>query len=248
MTDAGNSKPQAPVRRGTERQRAYETLKSAILNGVLQRGERLSEVRVMRDFDLGRTPLREAFNRLEREGLVASEPNIGYSVANLDIDDVCDLLIVREGLDGIAAEIAATVATPADLDRLRAVMAEIEALATRTQRDAETYARELELGLLVHEMILEITGNRALSEFSERVYDQLRLALWLEVRWIDVSADTVTEHRAIIDALIARDPVAAAQAARAHVRSSRDNMQTLKKVHDLRRSDGRRLPVSKGKA
>jgi DNA-binding GntR family transcriptional regulator len=149
------------------REKAYRTLKQGILHGQLRRGERLSEARLMREFDIGRTPLREALNRLEREGLVVSQPNSGYSVANLDIDAVCDLLVVREGLDALAAEIAVETATEDDLRRLAAVMEEIEALDRVHERTPEVYARELELGLKVHEVILDMTRNPALREITQ---------------------------------------------------------------------------------
>ncbi|MEJ2123010.1 MAG: gamma-glutamyltransferase, partial [Alphaproteobacteria bacterium] len=184
--------------RGTLRQRAYDTLKANILNGNLRRGERLSETRLMQEFDIGRTPVREALNQLEREGLVVGRPNSGYSVANFDMEAVCDLLVVREGLDAIAAELAAEVATDSDFERLQGVMSEIEALDSAHTRSPETYAKELELGLKVHEVIAEATGNGPLIEIIRRVYDQLRVALWLEVLWIDVWKDAIEEHRAIV--------------------------------------------------
>lgn len=232
-----------PTPHGMLREKAYRSLRTGILHGQLRRGERLSEARLMREFDIGRTPLREALNRLEREGLVVSQPNSGYSVANLDIDAVCDLLVVREGLDALAAEIAVETATKDDMARLAAVMEDIEALDRVHSRTPEVYARELELGIKVHEVILSMTRNKALEEITRRVYDQLRLALWVEVRWIDQWKLAVEEHRAIVTAVMARDAHAAVAAARAHVRSSRDNMQIIRQINQVRRDDGQRAPM-----
>ncbi|WP_375259205.1 GntR family transcriptional regulator [Citreimonas sp.] len=234
----------APKKRGILREKAFSALKAAILNGDVQRGERLSEARLMRDFDIGRTPLREALNRLEREGLVVSQPNSGYSVANLDIDAVCDLLVVRAGLDAMAAEIAVETATDDDLCALSGVMDEIDALDRAHERTPDVYARELELGLKVHEVILAATRNAALIEITQRIYDQLRLALWVEVRWVDQWALAVAEHRAIVDAMLARDAPAAMAAARAHVESSRRNMLMIRDINSARRNPGGRVPLS----
>ncbi|WP_417743402.1 GntR family transcriptional regulator [Salipiger sp.] len=233
----------APKRRGGLREKAFQTLKESILGGDLHRGERLSEARLMRDFGIGRTPLREALNRLEREGLVVSQPNSGYSVANLDVDAVCELLVVREGLDAMAAEIATETATEAELEALAGVMAEIDALDRIHDRTPDVYARELELGLKVHEVILAATHNAALIEITRRVYDQLRLGLWIEVRWIDQWTMAVAEHRAIVEAMLDRDAPRATQAARAHVRSSQRNMQVIRDVSSFRRNTGTRLSV-----
>jgi DNA-binding GntR family transcriptional regulator len=225
------------------REKAYLTLKDSILHGQLKRGERLSEARLMREFNIGRTPLREALNLLEREGLVVSQPNSGYSVANLDIDAVCDLLVVREGLDALAAEIAVETATEEDMSKLADVMQEIEALDRVHTRTPDVYAQELELGLKVHEVILGMTRNDALKEITQRVYDQLRLALWVEVRWIDQWKLAVEEHRAIVAAILARDAKGAVEAARAHIRSSRENMQIIRQINKVRRGDGQRAPT-----
>jgi len=235
----------APKKRGVLREKAFLTLKDAILTGSLQRGERLSEARLIQEFGIGRTPLREALNRLEREGLVVSQPNSGYSVANLDVDAVCDLLVVREGLDAMAAEIATETATDAELQALARVMNDIDDLDRAHERTPEVYARELELGLEVHEVILSATHNAPLIEITRRVYDQLRLALWVEVRWIDQWTMAVAEHRAIVEAMLDRDALRAVAAARAHVRSSRHNMQLIREVSDLRRSRGSRIPVNR---
>ncbi|MEJ2002607.1 MAG: GntR family transcriptional regulator, partial [Maritimibacter sp.] len=110
-TEPRSATAASPKKRGILREKAFLTLKDAILTGSLHRGEHLSEARLIREFGIGRTPLREALNRLEREGLVVSQPNSGCSVANLDVDAVCDLLVVREGLDAMAAEIAVKTAT-----------------------------------------------------------------------------------------------------------------------------------------
>ncbi len=233
----------AGKKRGVLREKAFLALKDAILHGSLQRGERLSEARLIREFGIGRTPLREALNRLEREGLVVSQPNSGFSVANLDVDTVCELLVVREGLDAMAAEIATETATDEELRGLSRVMDDIDELDRAHERTPDVYARELELGLEVHEVILAATHNAPLIEITQRVYDQLRLALWVEVRWIDQWTMAVTEHRDIVEAMLARDAPRAVKAARAHVRSSRRNMQMIREVSAHRRDRGSRIPV-----
>lgn len=231
-----------PVKRGSLRQRAYDQLKQMILSGALHPGERLSEARLSAALGVSRTPLREALMRLETEGLVIGKPNSGYVVVQLDIETVRDLLVVREGLDGYAAELAAGMATSADLDRLRGVMGQIEELGRTRTRAPEHVARELELGLKVHEVIVAATGNRILREMTTRIYEQLRTALWLEVLWIDLWDEAVAEHRAIVEAIIARDGRRACEAARKHVRASIDNISRIQDIQLHRRRAGGLLP------
>lgn len=109
-------------------------------------------------------------------------------------------------------------------------MAEIDELVSHHSNIPEVMARDLERGLKVHEVILAATRIAALIEITQRVYDQLKLALWVEVRWIDQWTEAVAEHRAIIDAMLARDTPRAVEAARAHVQMSRKNMQLIRDI------------------
>jgi DNA-binding FadR family transcriptional regulator len=92
-------------------------------------------------------------------------------------------------------------------------------------------------------VILDMTRNTALREITQRVYDQLRLALWVEVRWLDQWKIALEEHRAIVTAVMSRDKCAAVAAARAHIRSSRENMQIIRQINQVRREDGQRAPM-----
>src|SRR3546814_13462101 len=74
---------------------------------------------------------------------------------------------------------------------------------------------------------------------TRRVYEQLQRALWLEVLWIDLSGEAVEEHRAIVDAVLARDGKRACEAARRHVRCSPNNMSTTQNVYLHRGEIGR---------
>jgi DNA-binding GntR family transcriptional regulator len=217
------------------RQKTYGDLKEMILSGRLRPAERLSESRLAELLGVSRTPLREALMKLEEEGLVIGRRNLGYTVVDLDVTAVCNLLVVREALDACAAELACTAATEADLQRIRDLIAQmVELNKTRKSKPADAI-RDLELGLRIHEVIAEATRNDALIKVSGQIYQQLRLALWLEVLWVDWEDVGLGEHLAIADALMARDAVAAGMAARLHVRSSLRNMAKVQEIYDHRR-------------
>jgi DNA-binding GntR family transcriptional regulator len=96
-------------------------------------------------------------------------------------------------------------------------------------------ARQLELGLKVHEVIVAATRNSALQEMTRRLYEQLRVALWLEVLWLDSWGPAVEQHRAIVEAVVARDVPRAVGAAREHVRDSLRNMARIERLYEERR-------------
>jgi DNA-binding GntR family transcriptional regulator len=220
---------------GALRRHAYEVLKGMILSSAFHPGERLSESRLSQLIDVSRTPLREALMLLEAEGLVVGRQNSGYSVVHFEPQAIRDLLVAREGLDGYVAEIACRTATDEDMARLEAVMAEIEEIDRRKGSAPPDTARQLELGLKVHEVIVSATRNAALQEMTRRLYEQLRAALWLEVLWLDSWADAVEQHRAIVEAVVARDVPRAVEAAREHVRDSLRNMARVERLYEERR-------------
>lgn len=233
--EIGSATKTSHIGGGTLRRHAYEALKGMILSAAFHPGERLSEVRLSQLIGVSRTPLREALMLLEAEGLVIGRLNSGYSVVHFEPDAIRDLLVAREGLDAYAAEIACRTATDVDLERLKAVMAEIEELDQRHGGGAQDAARELELGLGIHEVIVAATHNAALQEMTRRLYEQLRVALWLEVLWIDSWDDSVEQHRAIVEAIVARDISRATEAAREHIQDSLRNMARIERLYEERR-------------
>jgi DNA-binding GntR family transcriptional regulator len=220
---------------GALRRHAYDVLKGMILSSAFHPGERLSEVRLSQLIGVSRTPLREALMLLEAEGLVIGRQNSGYSVVHFEPEAIRNLLVAREGLDAYVAEVACRTATDGDLERLKAVMAEIEAIDQRQDNEFREPARELELGLKVHEVIVSATRNPALQDMTRRLYEQLRVALWLEVLWIDSWDDAVEQHREIIEAVVARDVPRAVEAAREHIRDSLRNMARVERLYEERR-------------
>lgn len=220
---------------GALRRHAYDALKGMILSSAFHPGERLSEVRLSQLIGVSRTPLREALMLLEAEGLVIGRQNSGYSVIHLEPEAIRDLLVAREGLDSYVAEVACRTATEEDLERLKAVMAEIEEVDRQQDSDSRDPARELELGLKVHEVIVAATRNPALQDMTRRLYEQLRVALWLEVLWIDSWGPAVEQHREIVEAIIARDVPRAVAAAREHIQDSLRNMARIERLYEERR-------------
>jgi DNA-binding GntR family transcriptional regulator len=217
------------------RQKTYLELKDLILTGQLKPAERVSESRLAARIGVSRTPMREALMKLEKEGLVVGERNVGFTVADIDLKVVCDLLVVREALDAKAAELACETATDGDFKRIRDIIGEMEALNETARTMPVDAARQLELGLRIHRVIAEIARNDVLIRIADQIYQQLQMALLLEVMWVDLSDLAIAEHRAIADAILARDAAAAALAARAHVQSSLVNMRKIQQVYAHRR-------------
>lgn len=221
--------------RNSVRQTTYARLKSLILSGEIRPAEHISEAAIANRLGVSRTPLREALMKLENEGLVVGRRNVGYTVTSLDVPTVCNLLVIREALDACAAELACSNASEDDLGRIRAVIAEMERLRDSARNVPADAARSLELGLGIHTIIAEAARNEPLLQMIDQIYQQLRLALRLEVLWVDFGGSDFTEHQAIADAVCNRNRTAAAAAARAHVQASLRNMTKVQDVFHHRR-------------
>jgi DNA-binding GntR family transcriptional regulator len=98
---------------------AYDLLLAAIDSGALPAGTRLREAELAERYGISRTPVREALKRLEAQGLVLHEPHHGAVVARLDYARMTELYHMREVLEGTAAGLAATHATPTEMEVLR---------------------------------------------------------------------------------------------------------------------------------
>lgn len=237
----------APTESGTKtslRQRAYDDLKALILDGHFRPSERLSESRLAERLGVSRTPLREALMKLEEEGLVVGQRHVGYSVADFDIAKVCDLLRVRAALDACAAELACATATEDDLARIRDIIARMAALKNRAETTPADAAQDLALGVEIHKIIAAATRNEPLIRMIDQIYQHLQVALWLEVIYVDFNNIDLEEHVAIADAILARDPVAAAAAARAHVLGTLENMTKVRERLEYRQRAGAALRLA----
>ena len=92
--------------------RAYEQIRQAIVEGRYRAGQRLVEKNLGEEFQVSRTPVREALRALESEGLVVSLPNKGAVVRSLSAQDVYDIYDLRVRLELLAAERAARYPRP----------------------------------------------------------------------------------------------------------------------------------------
>jgi len=190
----------------------YGALREQIISWQRKPGEALVEESLARQFSVSRTPLRETLRRLAEDGLVTYEPHKGVRVSRLAPDIVRETFLVREALEGIAAREAATSLDGSALDKFRK---HYESL-----RSAVAAGDHKDVGDGIHELI-----------FSAGASDRLRKMMGVimgQVRWIQHLAEqseerllrSFREHESILLALESRDPQAAEQAARAHVRSA----------------------------
>lgn len=194
----------------TLRQTVADEIHTMITTGELAPGERLVEDRLAEALGVSRNPVREAIRLLEKTGLVEVIPRRGAYVTTIDLDDLRQLLAVRQRLEGYAAELAAERRQPGDGEAIRRWIKEGRAA---TKEGDPVRAAECHRGF--HREIERIGGNRYLGEVSEPLLNRTELVFSLLVD--HRGPQTWAEHEEICRAIEAGDPEWAHRAVEEHL-------------------------------
>lgn len=188
-------------------------LRDAIRDGRYQPGGRIREAEVAVRLGVSRTPVREAFRRLQADGLLVLTPWRGAEVAQLDRGQVVELYAMRRVLEGTAAGLAAEHATHAEIDRLFELLKQDKAAAGDSTRRAEIN-REF------HQVLYAAAHNHYLLKTLNALADSLALLKSTTYK-VPGRADTaLSEHVLIAEAIRKHDAGDAERTAREHIESA----------------------------
>jgi DNA-binding GntR family transcriptional regulator len=193
----------------THADHAYDMVRRAILRLDHRPGDVLKESELMKQLGVGRTPLREALQRLASDGLVTVMPHRGTVVSNVSPSDVEALFELRRELDAFVARLAAERATDQDKAALRALIETPGGL----DADPEAYDRQF------HSLIAAAGHNPYVEGAWRRVYEQSVWMLNILRTPREGIEEMRTELRDVVNAIEARDAEAAGAAASRHVLS-----------------------------
>jgi DNA-binding GntR family transcriptional regulator len=207
---------------GGRRAFAYEQIRRLLLDAQVKPGEALSEYQLAKALHVSRTPIREALRQLEREGLVRSIPQKGVLVQELFPQDIVEIYVIRELLEGFAARVAALALSDEATRELSESM-EVAARALSEGRVDEA----LESDERLHTMITTATRNRRLDQILATLDDQVHRLRHLSAQVPGRLESTIHEHMEIAEAIRRRDPDEASQAMVRHLRLARDNALSL---------------------
>jgi GntR family transcriptional regulator, rspAB operon transcriptional repressor len=194
---------------------AYETLKRRILLNESKPGVPINENAISEEMKISKTPIREALQQLEREGLIQTIPGRGSFVTHITVEDVREIFESREIIECAVARRAALIG---DKELIKAKRVELE--SSNPMSDGE---KDPELDLDdVHVFIFGVVGNKRLFEIYSQLLDQIvRLRRYFNVRLDpERTAKFNKEHLRILDALIKSDPDQAEEAVLTHLRNA----------------------------
>ena len=191
----------------------YGSLYALLQSGTFAPGDRLKESELARRFGTSRTPVREAFRRLEAQGLLVHEPHKGMVVPRLDDQAVTELYVMREVLEGTAASLAARHTTEVEVLALKDMIASDRACLSDPERLART-------NRLFHEAIYRAAHNRFLVKSLNALREAMALLGPTTLTLPGRAEEALAEHAGIVEAIEARDADAADEAARDHIRAA----------------------------
>lgn len=198
----------------TKADQAYERLRREIVIGAIDGETPLDEAEMMRRFDLGRTPFREALKRLALEQFVIWPPRRTPFVRTIGAGDLARLYEARLILEEHTASAAAERASDSEIDELVGILDSYTECIARNQ-----VYEAVELDHALHHSIARASHNRYLAE-AVRALNCGSLRLWYVAHDRLGMVGTDADHQAIVDAIRQHDKEGAAAAAREHVHES----------------------------
>lgn len=201
----------------TLRDAVVDELRTLIIEGTLDPGQRLIERELATQLDVSRIPLREAILQLESEGLVQRLPRRGSVVAVLTREDVGELFDIREALEALAAGLAAVRRDPDALARLRRNLDQVAAATTR--RQAGMVAR---LNVLFHQDIVQASGNKTLVAMMAPLHSRMHWLFRMAAASTSDLAALGGNHAEIYEAIAGGHRATAERLTRRHVIEMRE--------------------------
>ena len=203
----------------TKAEAVYLETRARILTGVLPPGLNVNQESLAADLGVSITPLREALRRLEMEGLIRLEAHRTVVIAPLTGRELDELYVIRIELDSLAAGLAASHASEADV-------AAIGQLAR--QKPAREPVAQLERNRAFHRAIYASCGNGALAAYLDQLWDRTdRYRLILVKQELVGGMASRQDHIEIADAVADRDADSAARLTRDHIARSRKLIATI---------------------
>lgn len=206
---------------------AYVAIRNKILHLDLRPGDRINKKDLQDELSIGATPLREAFLRLSREGLLLVRPQSGTYVSKISVDEVYQARFVRENIEKlVVAEIISHI-TESDLDELRYLI-QLQEL----QLHSKDYDRFFNLDESFHQTFYKIDHKEFVWNWLQVVNLQFNRFRYLRLEVADLDWQQIfDDHRAIVAAIADKVPTRAETYVSRHLHMVDDDIKVALKLH-----------------
>jgi len=207
----------------TTADRIFEQMQAAIVEGEIAAGTKISEPELAKKYEVSRSTLREALNRLEKCHLIERKANVGSRVVECTIKGLLDIYVVREALEGMACRLAATNMTDEELASMQAMLEKHS--KQKSLQDGTAYYQE-EGDLDFHyKVILGSHNQELINILLGQLYHLVRMYRFQFGMPSPRASKAFTEHANIIQAIADRDGELAEMLMRRHIAASRKNIE-----------------------
>lgn len=203
----------------------YNSVKQMIIQGVFQPGERIYEAKIAREFNVSRSPVREAVRALEKEGLLAIDDKSGITIYKPTMKDVEDIYQCRMVLESLAARLTTRLSANRELK-------EIEATLVQTKKhlkgeDGQKNETIIALNAKFHDLIVQFSQNKRLQK---QINDLRSLTYYFRVlnfqgenrKWVILS-----EHQEVFEAIKERDEEKAGLVMTVHINNDLHHLRNI---------------------
>ncbi|MBE6633696.1 MAG: GntR family transcriptional regulator [Ruminococcaceae bacterium] len=192
-------------------ERVYERLEGDILSFKYQRGELLTEMSLVNDLGVSRTPVREALHRLEQEHLIEISSK-GILVVGVTQKDLEDVFSIRLRIEGLASRETALRITEEELAELKETVELQEFYVPRKDPD---HIKGMDSKF--HQLLYRFSGSAVLNDTLLPLHKKVQKFRLASVENENRALHSAQEHRAILEAIAARDPDLAEQRTYEHI-------------------------------
>lgn len=208
---------------------AYRKIKELIFLQRLVPGQRLVYDDLARMLNMSRTPIINALNRLEQQGLVVSASFKGFQVKPMDIQEAIDAFGLREALETYSVKQAIEHGSASDFAKLE------EKLVAFEEYKPTYYERnKMFIDAKFHLQIAEMSGNQILKWHLKTNFEHLYLRADLSNYNVERMHTAAVEHRRLFDKMKTKDSLGAVELIRLHIQNARDNVVACLSENELK--------------
>ena len=206
--------------------KVFEQLESDILGGKYAAGDIVTEIGLSNEFQVSRTPIREAIRRLEQENLV-SESGKGIKILGISYKDLSDIYEIRMRIEGLAARFAAKNITDEDLEKLSEVL-DLQEFYTSKQKMNNVKDADSNF----HDIIYRCCGSATLTDILGSLHRKIQMQRKSSLENKSRAVDAVKEHREIYEALKRRDADLAEALTVQHIKNAKENLKNILSIQN----------------
>lgn len=212
-------------------EKTYTVLKEKIKEGIFQPGEKLSVVGLSEELGVSRTPIRDALNKLEMEGLVVTVPKVGTFVASIDIDKIAEYIEARVMMEIWAAR--CLLELPAD--KREAHILEMDALLKEASlklgtMNFKSYLKK-DYNLRFHKLLVGAVANEYIYDLFIKTMEYHAMAAEYSYITEEMVNEGLMQHCLIVDALAKGDFDKSVELIRFHLETSKDQLISKMPTH-----------------